>query len=345
MTLDNYIMESEINDATVGDIYVEQALAEMEVAYALASSYTKDAMFVEYMAEMNGVDIYQEEFVQESKAKDAAYEKYGSMPDELKKQAWKDEKKFNRSEKIASFKDKLKQAPAKAWEFIKKVASAIATALSNFWHFVTEKSLKTCATKLKELPQDKIWNITPYLKEAHSRILVETKGFVSILNDIAAGSNDDKMQEFKDPTAYIYKRNKDNDSVRSEKITTAELVAIFEKLASDESKKEIKEALKKVKEVQKQCDKQTKKYASNMDDKEARKKYRDETREFNQETMKNIKEAAKTLVKEYSNVIRDYRGIANTVLKIQTKNAKVAKKAEKDQDKYLTKRGLANEED
>ena len=32
ITLENYIMESEINDSTVGDIYVEQAMAELEVA-------------------------------------------------------------------------------------------------------------------------------------------------------------------------------------------------------------------------------------------------------------------------------------------------------------------------
>ena len=60
--LDNYISESVSEGVSVGDIYVEQALAQLNVAYSLVASYAKDVAYVEYMAEMNGVDIYQEGF-------------------------------------------------------------------------------------------------------------------------------------------------------------------------------------------------------------------------------------------------------------------------------------------
>lgn len=337
LTLENYIMESEINDATVGDIYVEQALAEMEVAYALAATYTKDTMFVEYMSEMYGEDS---EIVQEgklmTKGRKESYANSGSMPDELKEMVYKDEKRIKRNEKLGSLKERIKAAPGKAWEFIKSVAAAIATAVTNFWHFITEKSLKSCVKKLKELPGDKQHQISPYLKEAHKRMLMETKGFCDTLDDLvkARQTGDVRLKSYKPTAGYIYKATRENSSVDSVTVSTSELIEIFERLASDDSKHEIKAAIKKVKDIQKLCDKQSKTYASNMDDKDARKKYKEENKAFNQETMKTIKEDAKAIVSAYSELIREYRSLANKVLK----EDKAAYKADK---KYHEKRGLA----
>lgn len=337
-------MESEINDATVGDIYVEQALAEMEVAYALASSYMKDSMYVEYLAEMYGEDseVFQESIAEsvreklKSKEHKEAEKNMGSAPPEIKDMMWRDMKAAKRGDRFDSFKDRVKALPGNIYEFLKTVANAIITAATNLWHFITEKSLKTCIKKLKELPGDKVHNISPYLKEAHKRILMETKGFTQILEEIASGREigDVKLKEFKDPTNYIYKHTKENSSTDSETVTTAELITIFEKLVSDDSKNEIKNAIKKVKEIQKVCDKQAKKYASNMSDKEARKEYKNDATKYNANTMKAIKESAKTLVSAYSNVIREYRSLANKVLKID----KAAYKADA---KFAKKTGIA----
>lgn len=336
ITLENYIMESDISDATVGDIYVEQALAEMEVAYALANSYMKDAMFVEYLAEAEGVDVevYQEALM--TKARKEAYERYGSMPDKLKGMAYKDEKAIKRAEKISSFKENLKEAPGRIWEFLKSAASAIATSITNFWHFITEKSLKACIKRLKELPGDKTHSISAYVKDSYKTVIRESKFFCSTLEAIASGREvgDTKLKEFKDNfTPYLMKRTRENSSVDSETVTTAELIQIFEELDSADTKNEIKAAIKKVKEVKATCDKQAKKFASGTKDKDVKKEYKGD-REFSQETLKLIKETSKSLITAYANMIREYRALANKVLKVD----KAAYKADK---KYHDKLGLA----
>lgn len=64
MRLENYIMEQDINTASVADIFVEQAQAEMNVMAAIMESYTKD--------------IIVESFIQEGTVSDAATVAKGS---------------------------------------------------------------------------------------------------------------------------------------------------------------------------------------------------------------------------------------------------------------------------
>lgn len=72
MRLENYIMEQDINTASVADIFVEQAQAEMNVMAAIMESYTKD--------------IIVESFIQEGTISDSATVAKGS----------KNESKFKR---------------------------------------------------------------------------------------------------------------------------------------------------------------------------------------------------------------------------------------------------------
>lgn len=63
MKLSNYIMEQDINDVSVMDIYSEQTLAEFNVASALADAYIKQTMMLEYAANIEDVS---EDFIQEA---------------------------------------------------------------------------------------------------------------------------------------------------------------------------------------------------------------------------------------------------------------------------------------
>lgn len=51
MRLENYIMEQDINTASVADIFVEQAQAEMNVMAAIMESYTKDIIVESFIQE------------------------------------------------------------------------------------------------------------------------------------------------------------------------------------------------------------------------------------------------------------------------------------------------------
>lgn len=64
MRLENYIMEQDINTASVADIFVEQAQAEMNVIASIVESYTKD--------------VAMEQFIQEGAIKDATAVATGS---------------------------------------------------------------------------------------------------------------------------------------------------------------------------------------------------------------------------------------------------------------------------
>lgn len=64
MRLENYIMEQDINTASVADIFVEQAQAEMNVIASIVESYTKD--------------VAMEQFIQEGAIKDATTVAKGS---------------------------------------------------------------------------------------------------------------------------------------------------------------------------------------------------------------------------------------------------------------------------
>lgn len=308
MTLDNYIMESEINDATVGDIYVEQALAEMEVAYALASSYTKDAMFVEYMAELYGVDVIQEGYYQEA--------------DDDEKVPFK-ERMAKLGERAKDFGGKVKEAPGKVWEFIKKVASAIATAASNLFHFVTEKSLKTCIKRLEASGKESNLSVPKHLKSAVDVVLKNTNNFLKDIDDLAVRVSPGYTNTIEDPE--LSNLEKITESKETVVMTTDELLVIFKKLDSAEVGKQIKGAIKKAKEIVKQCEDQRKKDAKSIDKWKDRREFNKELHGNNKNALKEIKERGALIIKAYSQTIRDYRALANKILKQENVYSKAAK--------------------
>ena len=54
MRLENYIMEQDINTASVADIFVEQAEAELNVAMSLLDATVKDLTFQEFAVYQEG---------------------------------------------------------------------------------------------------------------------------------------------------------------------------------------------------------------------------------------------------------------------------------------------------
>lgn len=71
MRLENYIMEQDINTASVADIFAEQAQAEFKVSIAIAESYAKEAAIMEYFTEGTVLDAATNKGVAESKLKKA----------------------------------------------------------------------------------------------------------------------------------------------------------------------------------------------------------------------------------------------------------------------------------
>jgi hypothetical protein len=70
ITLENYVLEQEINDAQFSDVVLEQAIAEYNVAKALYDAYSKQDAIVEYV----GAENYEEAFVQEGEKWDSVKE-------------------------------------------------------------------------------------------------------------------------------------------------------------------------------------------------------------------------------------------------------------------------------
>jgi hypothetical protein len=318
MTLDNYIMESEINDATVGDIYVEQALAEMEVAYALASSYAKDAMFVEYMAELYGVDVIQEGYYQEA--------------DDDEKVPFK-ERMAKLGEKAKNLGGKIKEAPGKALEFIKSVGKAILTALSNFWHFITERSLKTCIKKLHALPNELTFPVPVHLKTAVGELLEKTNKFADLV-DYLIKNETSSPQKYDRQESFIKHELLNKPNMKAD-VSSAELVGILEELVGADVTGKVKDLVKKYKQSLKDVDKAFKDEIKAVEDKDERKDFKDSYKKrvkMDKEDLKNIKDRAKDIVSAYAQLIREFRTVANHVVKVETANMKM-----------YTRRAKANE--
>ena len=317
MTLDNYIMESEINDATVGDIYVEQALAEMEVAYALASSYAKDAMFVEYMAELYGVDVIQEGYYQEA---------------DDDKVSFKD-KMANLGERAKNLGSKIKEAPGKALEFLKSVGKAILTALSNFWHFITERSLKTCIKKLHALPNELTFPVPVHLKTAVGELLEKTNKFADLVDHLIKNQTSSPLKY--DRQESFIKHELLNKPNMKANVSSAELVDILEELVGADVTGKVKDLVKKYKQSLKDADKAFKDEVKATEDKDKRKDFKDRYKKrvkMDKEDLKNIKDRAKDIVSAYAQLIREFRTVANHVVKVETANMKM-----------YNRRGKANE--
>ena len=323
MTLDNYIMESEINDATVGDIYVEQALAEMEVAYAIATSYIKDAMFVEYLAEMNGVDIYQEGFFAESD---------GSFKDKLKNIG------SGIGDKFKNAGTKIKEAPGKAWEFLKRVALAIVTAITNLWKFLSEKSISACIKKLKntglEASRMNPWKVPAYLETALDDIFKETDRFANGVQKLLDETKSDKTLTSFESTyrGSEYIAVEKTDAVVE--MSSEEVLALLEKSQSKDVSAKLKETVKLYKEIAKICDKNIKSYAKdNYDDRRDRSVFKKNERTWNKEELATVKKYASAIIKAYSQLMRDFRTLANRILKSEVAVTKATEKRAKARQK------------
>lgn len=327
MTLDNYIMESGINDATVGDIYVEQALAEMEVAYAIATSYIKDAMFVEYLAEMNGVDIYQEGFFAESD---------GSFKDKLKNIG------SGIGDKVKNAGTKIKEAPGKAWEFLKRVALAIVTAITNLWKFFSEKSISACIKKLKntglETSRMNPWKVPAYLETALDDIFKETDEFANGVQKLLDEVKSDKTSTSFESTyrGYEYIAVEKTDAVVE--MSSEEVLALLEKSQSKDVSAKLKETVKLYKEIAKICDKNIKSYAKDKyDDRRDRSAFKKDERTWNKEELATVKKYASAIIKAYSQLMRDFRTLANRILKDETAVTKATEKRAKAREKANNK--------
>ena len=61
MTLENYIMEQEINTASFSDVMLEQAIAEFEVSVAILECYQKEEVLLEYASNASEFNVFMEE--------------------------------------------------------------------------------------------------------------------------------------------------------------------------------------------------------------------------------------------------------------------------------------------
>lgn len=310
MTLDNYIMESEINDATVGDIYVEQALAEMEVAYALASSYIKDSMYVEYLAEMNGMDVQ-------------TYMESGDDTDLSDKK---------------SIGERIKSGASAVGKFFKSIAVAILTALSNFWHFITEKSLKTCIKKLEQYDTGKIWNLPVPQFRDNEYILELSNEFCKLVhecvdgNSTARGEFQNIYHRLMDPKEHRKDLNETRYELKANmiEISTADLREELIRWTNDDVKKRLSNAMKAYKSLIKYLDADDK---SRLDKKSD--SYKDDKRAYkiqegqDKQTLRLVKETGKALTKAWANCLRDTRQVANKILKQEKEKFNATYKASK----------------
>lgn len=62
MTIENFILEQEIGTSSVMDVFIEQAISEMEVACAIAQSYMKQEILLEYATDTSASIYMEDEF-------------------------------------------------------------------------------------------------------------------------------------------------------------------------------------------------------------------------------------------------------------------------------------------
>lgn len=316
ITLENYIMESEINDSTVGDIYVEQAMAEMEVAYALANSYMKDAMYVEYMAEMNNVDA--ETFME---AAADAVDGTGKM----------------------SIGEKIKSGASSVGRFFIAIGRAILTAITNFWHFLTERSLKSCIKKLDAMPE-MTWKFPVGVFRDNERIIELSNEFCDIVKKgcvdkvIEREAFKDVLHRLSDPNAKMRDLNETRMKVGNMvEIETSELREKLIRWTSTEVKKQISDAIKAYKALIKYIeDTQKNELVKGSDT------YKDDKRKYKMDkamdktTLKLVKETGSALVKAWNDCLRADRQVANEVLSKQKKDLKAHLKSGKKRNAGLS---------
>jgi hypothetical protein len=298
----------------------------MEVAYALASSYAKDAMFVEYMAELYGVDVIQEGYFQEA---------------DDDKVSFKD-KMANLGERAKNLGGKIKEAPGKALEFLKSVGKAILTALSNFWHFITERSLKTCIKKLHALPNELTFPVPVHLKTAVGELLKKTDDFADLVERVMSYKGKKVPNDYDRQETFTKHELIDRPNMKVD-VSSEELVGILEELVGADVTGKVKELVKKYKKFIKDLEKASKDEIKAAEDKDQRKALNDKYKEYHKSwkgSLKNIKDRAKDIVSAYAQLIREFRTVANHVVKAETANMKMYSrraKARSDADERFNK--------
>lgn len=138
MTLQNFILEQEIGSSTIADVYVEQALSEMEVACAIANSYMKQEILLEYATETGSTVYMEDEFsTGVAEGKDQGEDADWAKP---------------------KFKDRAKSAFKNAGKNIKKAIAAaikaIRIAFFNVYDFITKVNFGKLRDQVKHANVD-----------------------------------------------------------------------------------------------------------------------------------------------------------------------------------------------
>ena len=141
MRLENYIMEQDINTASVADIFVEQAQAELDVALALLDANVKEATFQEFA-------VYQEG-------------ELGTAVADARAEVREDGKKHHIKAAIAAIKAFFKFLITKVGSFFKKNKTEGAAACSKM--AVAMKQASSVAGTEMDI-------LLPYTKEEFGRI-------------------------------------------------------------------------------------------------------------------------------------------------------------------------------
>ena len=302
--LDNYISESVSEGVSVGDIYVEQALAQLNVAYSLVASYAKDVAYVEYMAEMNGVDIYQEGFFEEMEIDE------NMSDDSFDGQ----DKSLNWNGKLRKFGKTMLSGPGKVWSLIKAAASAVATAATNLWRFITEKSLNKCIKKLEADESGKKYSVPSRLIRNVANFVTDFGVFATAVTsyiESVESKTSAKWTDFKFPEISDY----DNSSDTRE-LTATELAKVLKSFTRADFKSHIKDSIKKLREAIDECDKEMKS--------EDKKNFKAVTKKFNpvEDDFKKFKDIASNLTKINTDILHDLRTVSNKVLKTMKSDSK-----------------------
>ena len=302
-TLDNYIAESVSEDVSVGDIYVEQALAQLNVAYSLVASYAKDVAYVEYMAEMNGVDIYQEGFFTESDKGDDDSDDEG---DKGKKEPGK-LKKFGKS---------ILSGPRKIWSFIKAAATAVATAATNLWRFITEKNLAKCAEKLRADESNKTYTVSSIFESSLGNIINITDNFANQIDSIISSLSQGK--EYGEVTISAETFKFSASDLRTKQMSGPQLAVLIDRAIKADTKERLKRIIKKLKDSIDNVNKLDKEQFKNLE----KGSYYKTNKYINAEVYKKCCDAAKVITDAYTAFLKDLKHISNQVLKDVKKNNK-----------------------
>lgn len=160
MRLENYIMEQDINTASVADIFVEQAEAELNVAMSLLEATSKDLTFQEFA-------VYQEG-------------ELGDAVSAARAEVREDGKKHHIKAALAAIKAFFKFLITKVGAFFKKTETDAA---------VVEKNLKNLSAVCSQERGEQCDVKLPYTKEQFGKIVGFYDGLGAEIEEIVHTAN------------------------------------------------------------------------------------------------------------------------------------------------------------